>query len=409
MKQYTVVVGDTLEQISRKNYGVETEANLILSANAGLAEPLSPGAVIVIPDQPGIEEVSPPDAAAQSLDEVAITVGGKRFRFWTDVTITRSADTVSTVSFRAPFEVDNADFRAMFRPFSYAPATVTVGGGRLFTGVLLLTPPVNTPNRRTIVVPAYGKPGVLIDCGLPASTQVEWDGMNLFQLAQEVCAPFGLTVKGEGDPGAVFDFVSISTEKKVFSFLAELARFRKFVLRDNEAGDLVIGQSAPAGSPVARLVQGEPPLHSVTPSARPQEYYSHVTGTLPALISFAGAQYTVVNSRLQGVIRPLKFAVPDILGVGTQAAVEAKVGRMFAHAITYTIEVVGWRDPQANLWAPNTTVTVLAPGAMIYTEYEFYVRSVTFRASKKARTATLSLVLPGAFEGKIPEFLPWDG
>ena len=43
MSEYTVVTGDTFELISRKRYGVETNADLIKSANPDAVEPLTPG------------------------------------------------------------------------------------------------------------------------------------------------------------------------------------------------------------------------------------------------------------------------------------------------------------------------------------------------------------------------------
>ena len=41
--------------------------------------------------------------------------------------------------------------------------------------------------------------------------------------------------------------------------------------------------------------------------------------------------------------------------------------------------------------------------------YTFEIRAVAFTATDKARTAALSLVIPGAFSGTLPESLPWDG
>jgi len=81
---------------------------------------------------------------------------------------------------------------------------------------------------------------------------------------------------------------------------------------------------------------------------------------------------------------------------------------MFASAISYNIEVATWRSPNGNLWSPNTTIKIQAPGAMIYEPYEFLIKSVTFKGERSGRIASLSLVLPGAFSGRIPEGLPWD-
>ena len=81
---------------------------------------------------------------------------------------------------------------------------------------------------------------------------------------------------------------------------------------------------------------------------------------------------------------------------------------MFGDMAAYSIRVATWRDPDGALWAPNTTITLLAPGAMVYKEYEFVIRAVEFEGNRAARVATLELVIPGSFSGKIPEVLPWD-
>jgi len=45
---------------------------------------------------------------------------------------------------------------------------------------------------------------------------------------------------------------------------------------------------------------------------------------------------------------------------------------------------------------------------MIYQPYTFVLRSVEFTRNENSQTATLELVIPGAFSGKIPGVLPWD-
>ena len=81
---------------------------------------------------------------------------------------------------------------------------------------------------------------------------------------------------------------------------------------------------------------------------------------------------------------------------------------MFGNMASYTITVDTWLDSSGSLWAPNTMISLQAPGAMIYRPYSFLLRRVTFNQDASSRTATLNLVLPGAFGGEIPEVLPWD-
>lgn len=82
---------------------------------------------------------------------------------------------------------------------------------------------------------------------------------------------------------------------------------------------------------------------------------------------------------------------------------------MFGNMVSYVVEgIPTWRDPKGNLWRPNTTITLKAPEAMIYRETEFLIRNVTLRQDAQSKTATLGLVLPGAFSGETPSRLPFE-
>lgn len=409
MSTYNIIPGDTFDLIARKVYGSETDAPLIVRSNPGLAEPLMPGVIIFIPDKPDAPSVVAQSAAADNINEVALSIGGERFRFWESVAISLSMDTLDTIEFRAPFEVNNAKFRETFRPLSFQNLAITVGGRLLFTGAMLTPKPITTPESRTVSVTGYSKPGVLNDCTPPASAfPLEFNGQGLNEIAATIAAPFGLSVKFAADHGAIFERVAVEPGAKIFQFLADLARQRNLVISSTFAGALLFQRSVSVGRPVARLEEGVAPLISVIPQYKEQEYYSHVTGLLPMTLGKGGAQFTVSNPRLGGVIRPFTFTADDTLGADAKSAVEAKAGRMFANAVSYNIAVVGWRGPQGDLWVPNRTIKLLAPGAMIYNEYELVIRSVSLTRVGDSETATMTLVLPGSFEGKIPEAMPWD-
>lgn len=410
---YDTKAGDTFEGIARVTYGTEREAGRIRAANPGAVEPFAAGVRLVVPVAPS---GAPSTAPSENAEETAVLIDGARFRFWESVRITRAIDSVDTLELSAPFDPNAPDFRDAFRPFSYKRVEVTVGGDPLFTGTMVGVTPDVGPTRKTISTSSYALPGVLNDCTAPASafstsgSQLEFFSQNLRQIAEKLAGFFGLSVVFEGDAGAPFDPpVAIKAGGKVFSFLAGLAKQRNFIVSSTPRGELLFLQSTDAGQPVAQLRQGEPPLVAVTPVFSPQEYYSHVTGLEPVLVGLQGSQFTVKNPRLPGVIRPLTFEVSDASSADVKAAVEAKAGRMFAGAASYSVTVATWRDAGGALWAPNSTVTLEAPDAMVYSAYSFIIRSVAFTRDRASESAALSLVMPGAFSGKIPEDLPWGG
>lgn len=402
--------GDTFASLARRVYGTETDESRIRRANPGVSEPLVPGTTVATPPAPAAPRDQPQRAPAQTENEVAVLIDGSRFRFWDSVRITRSIDAMDTVEFGAPFDPNAPGMRETFRPFSYKSLDINVGGAPLFTGTLIGIDPVLSQNSTTIAASGYSLPGVLNDCTPPPSSfPLEFNGQDLRGIAGSIAGDFGLAVEFPDGAGPVFERVACDPGQKALAFLIDLAKQRNFIVRSSPAGALVFFQPGQAGVPVARLRQGASPVLSVTPRFNPQQYHSHVTGIEPVTVGTGGGQYTVRNPRLQGVIRPITFTAQDTEGGDVTAAVEAKAGRMFGSMASYSVEVSTWRDTNGDLWEPNTTVTLEAPDAMVYSEYSFTVRSVAFDHDGTQETATLDLVIPGSFSGQQPEALPWEG
>lgn len=412
---YKIKSGDTLESISRKQYGSEFYADLISDANPGLGEPLTSGVEIVIPNNPDFQGTSiAKNIYASSPSEVSILIDGKRFRFWESVRITRSVDTISTVELLAPFDSDTPGFKETFRPFSYKPVSVSAGGDLFFTGTMIGVTPVIEPRKKSISVSCYAKPGVLNDCTPPASmfsgidNKLFFNNQGLKSIAKTLARPSGISVVFQADQGAIFEKVSCAPEKKILPFLAGLAQQRNLIISSTPEGALLFSKTIESGETVANLKQGTSPVLSVHPTFSPQEYYSHITGREPVVIGLSGSQFTVKNPRLSGVIRPYTYTVTDTQCADVKTAVKAKVGRMFGNMVAYSVKVATWRDPSGNLWEPNTIVSLDAPDAMVYRPYDFVIRGVEFERDSRKEHATLDLVMPGSFSGEIPEALPWD-
>lgn len=408
MTSYTVKQGDTFSRISRRVYGVENGEKLIIAANPGASNPPVFGTVLAIPDNPD----APPSFAqvrpATNPDEIALKIGGKLFRFWTGVTITRSLDSIDTVEFSAPFDPFDPDHREMFRPASFAPVEVFVGGEKQFSGQLVTPTPSLSPDSRTVSVSCYARAGVLNDCTAPASSfPLEFNGQSLNAIASTLCQPFGLSPVFEADPGPAFEQVATKPGENILPFLTGLAQQRGLVISNDTSGNPVFLRSVSPGAPVAILRQGDAPVGDIAPQFSAQSYYSHITGIEPTDVGADGASHTVENPLLRGVLRPHTFIAQDAKEGDIKTVVEAKAGRMFGALVSYAIPISSFRDPAGKLWRPNTSIIVEAPGAMIYSPYEFIVRSVTLSKSGSGATAVLSVVLPGLFSGEIPEVLPW--
>jgi len=346
---------------------------------------------------------------ARGPDEISVVIGDNEWRFWSKLTVNLALDAYSTVSLTSPFDPTSAEHRETFRPFTFKPMQVLVGGKPLFTGTMVDVFPTVGEESRTVEVGGYALPGVLADCSAPGSTVPhEWKGVGLRAIAAALLAPFSLEL-GAFDEGVVFDKVKLEPGNAIQGFLVELAKQRGLVVNNTSLGAVRFWQSIIQGNPVARLEEGERPLTRITPAFSPQQFFSELTGFTAAKKGVKGDKYRAPNPWLASVVRPFSFQLEDTPPGGGPAATRAKLGRMFADMAAFTVDnLPTWRDPQGELWTPNTLVNLLAPGAMVYTESELLIRGVTLDATSEARTAALGLVLPGSFSGAAPTVLPWS-
>ena len=321
--------------------------------------------------------------------------------------IKRQIDQPSSFSIKTPFLPQDQRQRKTFQPFSYKDIAVFIGSDFLFSGVLIGVKPSVSATEKSLNISGYSKAAVLNDCNVSISSfPVEYNQVGLFEISKNLAFPFGVRVEFEADQQAVFDKVALTPEKKVLGFLATLAQQRNGVFGDNEQGALVFRQATKFGSPVAKFKKGFPPVKSITPAFNEQEYYSEISGIASSGFGGAGSTYTSKNPFLNAK-RTFTFKAKDSKDGNLKTAVEAKIGLMFANAVSYKVEVSTWRDPSGQIWKPNTTVLIQDENAMIFEETEMLIKSVELRKDKNSESAVLDLVLEGSYSGKIPERLPW--
>jgi len=317
-------------------------------------------------------------------------------------------DSFGVVDGVAPFESGRLEFRNAFRPFTFQPLEVWIDDERLIYGMLGDVGSRKRADRSTVSIQGYSKPGVMALNACPESLlPLEFRGYGLRQIASALAEPFGVLPIFREDEGAKFAKAKAEVDQRPYDFLAALARQRNLIIGSDADGNMLFWRSVEPGAPVARLVDGLPPVVGVDARLSSRQYHSHITAFTKRKRRRKGARYTVSNPFLRDRLRPMSFTLDDTDAADAPAAARAKLGRMFAAAATYEVEVATWRDPSGRLWSPNTTLTALAPDYMVYRETELVVRAVTFMRDANSKSAKLQLVLPGAFTGEVPEVLPW--
>lgn len=381
---------------------------MLRQANPDLRGDSTPDSGLIVPKLADAPRDQPHETPAADPNEVALTIDGVRYRYWTEMSVGRVMDSIDTLTIKAPFDSNIAAMRDTFEPFTYKDMIVTVGGEPLFTGTLVSIDPELNEDSKVLNVSGYAKCGVLNDVNAPASAlPLEFNKQTLEAIAAKLCEPFGISVTFSAPAGAPFERVACDPNRKILEFLTDLAQQRGLIITNDAGGNLVFARSD-EGPPVARLKQGEPPLLSVRPRFDPQNYFSHITGIESSEAGKKGGQHTVKNPHVTAGVRPYNFSVTDADGADVKTATEAKAGRMIGNMASYPIEVATWRDASDKLWTPGDTITLTAPDALVYNEYAFLVRGVTLRRDAVSMTASLELAMPGAFNGKIPEALPWQ-
>lgn len=415
---HNVISGDTLYTISRKYYGDPNKWKTILNANPQLSGSarIYTGQVLTIPDE--MENITnptqskdPPESIQNvSDDAISILIDGNLFSFFTDYSITFEIDTFDTFSFSAPFDDSIQIYREVFRPFSYKPISIYYGKKLIFTGVLLAPESGALPDRRELSISGYSKPGILNDCMMPiTSFPLEFNNQTLEQITSVLCKPYGIKYRFLVSSGNSFEKVSIEIDKSVFSFLSELAKQRGLLITNDSAGKLVFWKSE-LGNPLASFKEGELPFISCMPSFDYQNMYSHITGISKTTESKDSAKYTYQNKYLTklGIMRNYNCVIDDVKNSDIKQAVLSKAGRMFGESASYELTIQGHKNREGNIFQKNTSITVYSPGAMIYRETEFLIKSMTLSRTVEGDTTEFSLVLPGAYTGQIPERFPWE-
>jgi prophage tail gpP-like protein len=344
-------------------------------------------------------------------EPVAITLAsGARFGHWSEIEIARGLDCYSAVSLSGPFDHERAEVRRAFEPLTFKRVALSVGDELVLTGRVKDTAPNVDPAMKAIGLTVYSLASELADiCPADELLPLEYNGLDLRQIAFKLCyGAIGEEPLFDAPTGAVFPRVRCEPDGRIHSFLADLAVQRGFVLSDWPTGAPLFRSEALPGAPVARL-RGQP-MTRVTAAFEPSRWFATVTGRAPKKAGRGGGgRFTERNPLYRGEHpRPTVIQLEDTESADVPRAVRAAIGRMVATVVRYTIELPTWRDPRGQLWAPNTTVTVLAPEAMIYRETELLVRSVRLLQTAESETATLELTLPGSFGGTLPQGMPWD-
>ena len=377
------------------------------------------------------------------MSELTLEIDGEEWAFWSEVSLRESVDEVAQATFVSIFDPDQLAFREIFRPFQYREVKIYLNGVLRFTGTMMKIEPQVSNDSSTVSCQCYATCGVLADVTVPPDLfPAEFKNVKLLTVAEKVCEPFGITAKLEQlavksvsadnsldifdavtdanfeliDQGPVFEKVQFKPEQKIMDLLIDLAHQRGLIITSDVEGNLVFHRASQSTNDVVAEIDEESrPATSISPSFEVQNYFSQITGISKAKGGKEGSRFTVDNPNITGDLiffntnRPLVYELTDTEPADVPAAVEAKMGRMFANTSKYELSVSVPYDSNRFYWEPNRFVAITNNAAMIYRRTTFLIRSVELNFVPDSATGSLTLVLPGTLSGTLPEYMPWDG
>jgi prophage tail gpP-like protein len=237
-----------------------------------------------------------------------------------------------------------------------------------------------------------------------------FDKKNIVQVAQEVCKPYGVTVKVIGSPDLTkFDKLQCEVGELVWDFLERIARPRGVIMgSDKEGNFLLIGKHQ--GTVVSNLIEGVniKACQCVISHKDPYETYD-VRASHAASDDNDGTAASELHATTKGSVAKdkSKIIVAAEQPVKTQAEVQARVENekrwREGTVISATIIVQGWLRDGAELWEPGDQVHVKSPMAML--DENLTIQTATFTQDNASGTQTsLDLVNPAAMQQEGEKF-----
>ncbi len=328
-------------------------------------------------------------------DEIELTVGGRRYRGWTSLRVTRGIERcvadfdISTMGRWAP-----QDRQWQILPFM--PVQLTVGGDLLVTGFVDGIAPAFGPDQHELRITGRSKTEDLVDC-TPDIAGGQYAGYPFEAICRAIAAMFGIGVVVETTlAGSVVADATIERGETAFSFLERLGRMAGVLLTDNAAGDLVL-TTAGSTQAAGRIVQGENILHAAATVSGARRFSEYIVKAQHGLT--AGALSVLTQQEATATDNAVaRFRPRVVLGETqmTQAQLQARANwlRQYAagRATRATVTVQGWRQPDGSLWQPNQIVPVSS--TLFGVDQDLLVVQVQFSLSAQAGSTTTMALGP---------------
>ncbi|EBN5144822.1 phage baseplate assembly protein [Escherichia coli] len=296
---------------------------------------------------------------------VTLRTDGRLFTGWTSVSVTRSIESVAGYFELGVNVPPGTDLSGLAPGKAF---TLEIGGQIVCTGYIDSRRRQMTADSMKITVAGRDKTADLIDCAAVYSGG-QWKNRTLEQIARDLSAPYGVTVRWElsdKESSAAFPGFTLDHSETVYEALVRASRARGVLMTSNAAGELVFSRAASTATD--ELVLGENLLtldFEEDFRDRFSEYtvkgYARANGAEGDDIdakSIVSRKGTATDSDVTRYRPMIIIADSKITAKDAQARALREQRRRLAKSITFEAEIDGWTRKDGQLWMPNLLVTI---------------------------------------------------
>jgi len=332
---------------------------------------------------------------------VILVVGSKRLEGWTDLSITRSVDTLCGTFQLSMIDIWNLDDSIELTPG--LPCIIYIGDERLITGYIDNQKPSVSTDASKISISGRCRTGDLVDCSA-INVPGTWKDIGLRRICIALLNPdnnsFGISLITETDLGSSFKEFAITTGESVFEAISRACQDRAVVPLSNEKGDLVLTNIGkhPAYDD---LIYG---MNVV--SADAEANYLDRFSEYQVKGQQSGKGKTWDKSMTQ------KFATssdeyitrfrPKIITMDNETTQESAQKRAnweaqirAGRSISVNVTLPSWYQSNGELWRENLIVYVSIPKLRV--DGELLIREVSYKLNTSSRSLALKLCDPGIY------------
>lgn len=330
-------------------------------------------------------------------DAVTLWVDNKIFDGWEDVKITRELNSAASdfqLQVTDKWQGDADEWR--LKPGQHIH--LHLGKSPVLTGYIDRVEASISAGSRSITVAGRSKTADLVDCSVEGS---KFDGLTVKEVADKLCAPFGIRVLLLGNAGTAFQAIVVEQGETIFNLLDRLCREKKLLMYPGYNGELILSARGTYRVPT-QIQQGVNLLSGKSTYDNANRFSKYVLkgNMMPDFAKALGAEVAATGQATDAGIsryRPLIIMAEnatDNAGGEDRASYEAHLRA--AKALTAEVSVQGWTQADGKLWEVNQVVFLDA--GFLGIRRRMLIQKVDFNKSNAGTTCNLSLIREDAFD-----------